>query len=346
MQLLILGGTRFLGRHLVAAALARDHDVTLFHRGNNPGAAHSHVETIYGDRHSNLAQLHGRRWDAVIDTCGYHPHAVRAAAVALAEVVPHYTFISSASVYADYSLASLDEMAPVATLTSEQWHEARAIDTSGNVSAATYGKLYGPLKVFCEQAAEEVLPGRVLIVRPGLLVGPEDYSDRFTYWVARVARGGEVLAPGRPHRVVQLIDTRDVAAWIIAMVEHQHTGLYNVTSWPPTLTMETLLTTCHIVSGNDARFTWVSEPFLHAEEVAHWTDMPLWIPEDTMPHRQGLMAVNCQKAMAAGLRCRPLHETVRDTLQWYGAQKQHEPLTAGIAADREQDLLRRWHGAP
>lgn len=343
MRLLILGGTRFLGQHLVTAALARDHEVTLFHRGHNPGIAHARVDTIYGDRRRTLAPLRGRRWDAVIDTSGYHPHAVRASAVALAEVVQHYTFVSTASVYTDYSLPRLDETAPVATLTSAQWHEAESIDTSGNVSAATYGRLYGPLKVLCEQAAEEVFPGRVLIVRPGLLVGPQDYTDRFTYWVTRVARGGEVLAPGRPHRGVQLIDTRDVATWIIAMVEHQHSGLYNVTSWPPTLTMEALLNTCRAVSGADARFTWVSEPFLHAAQVSYWTDMPLWIPEDTMPNMQGLMALNCEKATAAGLHCRPLHETVRDTLQWYVTQKQHEPLGAGIAADREQDLLRRWH---
>jgi len=343
MQLLILGGTRFLGRHLVEAARARAHDITLFHRGTNPVAARSHVETLYGDRHRDLAKLHGRRWDAVIDTCGYHPHIVRASAEALADAVQQYTFISSASVYADYSVASLDETAPVGMLTSEQWHEADAIDTSGNVSAATYGKLYGPLKALCEQVVEDMLPGRVLTIRPGLLVGPYDYTDRFTYWVARVARGGEVLAPGRPHRVVQLIDTRDVATWIITMVEHQHTGLYNVTGWPHSLTMEAMLTACRAVSGSDAHFTWVSEPFLHAEQVAHWTAMPLWIPEDTMPHMQGMMAINCQNAMAAGLRCRPLHETIRDTWQWYASQRQHEPLNAGITEDYEQHLLHRWH---
>lgn len=191
--------------------------------------------------------------------------------------------------------------------------------------------------------SREVLPGRALTVRPGLLIGPYDYTDRFTYWVARVARGGEVLAPGRPHRVVQLIDARDVATWIITMVEHQHTGLYNVTGWPHTLTMEALLTACRTVRGSDAHLTWVSEPFLHVEQVAHWTAMPLRIPEDTMPHMQGVMAINCQKAMAAGLRCRPLHETIRDTLRWYGAERQPEPLNAGITADHEQHLLHRWH---
>ena len=184
--------------------------------------------------------------------------------------------------YANYHVAGLDETAPVATLTNEQLQQANAIDTSGQVSAATYGKMYGALKVLCEQAMEDVLPGRVLSIRPGLIVGAYDYTDRFTYWVVRVARGGEVLAPGRPHRYVQFIDARDMADWIIHMVEWGHTGIYNASGWPATVTMENVLTTCRMVSASDACLTWVDEPFLLAEHVTPWTDLPLWIPEEAM----------------------------------------------------------------
>jgi len=343
MKLLILGGTRFLGYHLVTAALARQHDLTLFHRGQHAVAALPHVEMIYGDRHQDLAKLHGHQWDAVIDTSGYLPQSVRASAKALAEAMAQYTFISSLSVYADYRVSGLDETAPVATLTSEQLHQANAIDTSGPVSAETYGKMYGALKALCEQAAEDVLPGRVLRIRPGLIVGAYDYTDRFTYWAARVARGGEVLAPGRPQRYVQFIDVRDLADWIVRMVEQRHTGIYNATGLPQTMTLATMLEACRTVSASDASLTWVSESFLLAERVTPWTEMPLWLPEEAMPHMQGLMAIDCQKAQAAGLRCRALHETIRDILWWHAAQEQSRTLRAGLTADREQQLLQKWH---
>jgi len=343
MKLLILGGTRFLGRHVATAALAREHALTLFNRGQHTARLPVNVETIYGDRQRDLAKLHGRRWDAVIDTSGYLPRLVRASAEALSGVVEQYTFISSLSVYADCRAVGLDETAPVATVTSEQLQQANALDTSGQISATTYGKMYGALKALCEQAAEDVLPGRVLSLRPGLIVGAYDYTDRFTYWAVRVARGGEVLAPGRPQRYVQFIDVRDLAAWIIRMVEQRQTGIYNASGWPETLTMETVLTACRTVSASAACFTWVSDQFLLSEHVTPWTDLPLWIPEAAMPHLQGLMAINCQKAMAAGLQCRSLHETISDTLQWHTTQAQCSTLRAGLAADRERQLLRTWH---
>ncbi len=190
MKLLILGGTRFLGRHLVIAALARNHEVTLFNRGNHPSAALRGVETIYGDRNSDLAKLQGGRWDAVVDTCGYLPRTVKAAAELLSHSVDRYVFISSVSVYADKSVVGIDETAPLATLTNEQLVRANEIDSSDQASAVIYGEMYGGLKALCEQAVEEVLPNRVLIIRPGLIVGSYDYTDRFTYWVVRVARGG------------------------------------------------------------------------------------------------------------------------------------------------------------
>src|SRR4026207_89224 len=210
MKLLIIGGTRFVGRHLVAAALGRGHEVTLFNRGTQPSTL-PEVETIIGDRNKDLNKLQGRRWDAVVDTCGYLPRNIQATAEVLSGVVERYVLISSQSAYADVSAAGVDETAALKTLTDEQLERAYQIDTAGEPS---YNELYGGLKALWEQAAEHGMPQRGLIARPGLIVGPFDYTDRFTYWPLRVARGGEVLAPGRPERPVQLIDARDLAEWI------------------------------------------------------------------------------------------------------------------------------------
>ncbi|MBA2734298.1 MAG: SDR family oxidoreductase [Acidobacteria bacterium] len=341
MKLLILGGTRFIGRHLVAAALANNHEVTLFNRGNHPSAL-TGVETIHGNRNTDLAKLQNRRWDAVIDTCGFLPGAVRASAEALSDSVDRYVFISSLSVYADVSVPGTDETAPVATLTDEQLKKAEAIDSSGQVSAVNYGEMYGGLKALCEGVAEEVLPSRVLIIRPGLIVGSHDYTDRFTYWVARIARGGEVLAPGRPHRYVQLIDAQDLAGWIVKMVESKENGIFNATGLPSELTFVRMLEECQTVSGSDASLTWVSEDFLEREKVAAWSEMPLWLPEDN-PKLKGFMFVNCDKAANSGLHFRPLSETIQDTLSWREKNFPNEELKAGINSDKEQSLLRQWH---
>jgi 2'-hydroxyisoflavone reductase len=343
MKLLILGGTRFVGRHLVTAALARHHEITLFNRGKHSSAALTNVETIYGDRNGDLAKLQGRRWDAVIDTCGYLPSTVRASAEILSHSVDVYVFISSLSVYADVSRLGIDETAPIARLTSEQLERANAIDSSGQTSAVTYGEMYGGLKALCEQAAEEVLPNRVLIIRPGLIIGSYDYTDRFTYWVERVARGGEVLAPGRPGRYLQFIDVRDLSEWTVRMIERKATGVYNANSLPRNLTMERVLEECKAVSGSDASFTWVSDNFLLQEKVAPWSEMPLWMPEEDAPHVKGFMFINCDKAVAAGLSFRPLNDTIRDTLRWRETNGLNEELKAGINPDKEQRLLRKWH---
>ncbi len=343
MKLLILGGTRFVGRHLVTAALARNHEITLFNRGKHPSADLPSVETIYGDRNSDLARLQGRRWDAVVDTSGYLPRTVRASAEVLSQSVDVYVFISSLSVYADASIFGIDESAPVATLTSEQLKTANEIDSSGPVSAVTYGKMYGGLKALCEQAAEAVLPNRVLIIRPGLIVGSYDYSDRFTYWVQRIARGGEVLAPGRPDRYLQFIDVRDLAEWIVKMIERRETGVYNANSLPNTFTMERVLEECKTVSESDASFSWVDDDFLVQEKVAGWSEMPLWIPEEDTPHLKGFMFINCSKAVDSGLSFRPLNDTIRDIQTWRETDRLNEELKAGIDTAKEQRLLRKWH---
>jgi 2'-hydroxyisoflavone reductase len=328
MRLLILGGTVFLGRALVETALRRAHRLTLFNRGRSNPGLFPQVENLTGDRDGGLAILRGRRWDAVIDTCGYLPRLVRASARALAGAVDHYTFISSISVYADFSQLDMDESAPLGKLQDDTEQV-----TGGN---------YGPLKALCEQAAESEMPGRVLVVRPGLIVGPHDPSDRFTYWPWRVMQGGEVLAPGRPARQIKLIDVRDLAEWILDMLEKGATGTYNADGPASPCSMEDLLETCRTASGSQASFTWVSEPFLQEQQVGEWIEMPLWVPE-TDPQYAGFFAVSNQKAIHAGLKFRPLIDTVHATQDWATARPAEYKWRAGISREREAQLLDAWH---
>jgi 2'-hydroxyisoflavone reductase len=342
MKILILGGTIFLGRHLVDAALERGHEVTLFNRGQHGPDLYPRIERLLGDRRGDLQALGGRQWDAVIDTNGYVPSVVLASARLLAGAIGQYVFISTVSVYADVSVIGVDENAPVLTMTPEQLREVESIvpPAKGTVARA-YGEHYGALKALCEQAVEEYLPGRVLTVRPGLIVGPYDYSDRFTYWPARIARGGEVLALGRPERSVQLIDARDLAEWIIRMVEAGQMGTYNATGPAEPLSMGQILDACKQVSGSDATFTWVDEAFLLGEKVQPWSQLPLWLPEE--PELAGFNALGIERALAAGLTFRPIVETARDTLTWDATRPVGEERQAGLAADEEARLLRVWH---
>ncbi len=343
MKLLIIGGTRFVGRHLVAAALARNHEVTLFNRGTHRSEQSHEVETIIGDRNHDLAKLEGRRWDAVVDTCGYLPRSVRASAQVLSDSIDTYVFVSSISVYADVSSYGVSETAALKTLTKEQLDKANAVDPTGESSAVNYGDMYGGLKALCEQAVEAVLPNRTFTIRPGLIVGPDDYTDRFTYWVVRVANGGEVLAPGRPDRDIQFIDVRDLAEWTVRMIERRQTGVYNASGLPGTVTMERLLKECKIASESDASFAWVDEEFLLREEVGAWTELPFWLPEKAAPHMKGCMFINSDKALAAGLSFRALSDTIKDTLNWFQTNRTNEKLKAGLDPDKEQALLRKWH---
>ncbi|HJZ50545.1 MAG TPA: SDR family oxidoreductase [Roseiflexaceae bacterium] len=335
MKLLILGGTIFLGRYLVEAALAAGHDVTLFNRGQHNPELYPEVEKLRGDRDGGLAALRGRRWDAVVDTSGYLPRVARASAELLADAVDHYTFISSISVYPHFRSLGTDESAPVDTLDDP------------NIEEVT-GETYGPLKALCEQAAEQALPGRTLVIRPGLIVGPHDYSDRFTYWVRRVAQGGEVLAPERPDWHTQIIDVRDLAEWTLRMAERRLVGVYNATGPAYDLSFGQLLDTCRAVSGSDARFTWVSEQFLVEQEVGAWIELPLWIPQSD-PDMLGFSDVSCAQAIAAGLTFRDLATTVRDTLAWDATRSDEaDPPSraiqprAGLKPERERALLQAW----
>jgi 2'-hydroxyisoflavone reductase len=326
MDLLILGGTGFLGRHLVEAALGDNHRVTLFNRGLSGPDLFPAVETIQGDRDGELSVIQGRHWDAAIDTCGYVPRVVRASAALLADAVDHYTFVSSISVYQDGIEPGADEDPPVQGLEDPTFEEVT-------------GETYGGLKALCERAAEEEMPGRVLNVRPGLISGPHDPTDRFTYWPRRISAGGEVLAPDRPERRVQFIDARDLAAWIVKMAAERRTGTHNATGPDYDLQMGRLLGECEAVSGSDAEFIWVSEEFLEENGVEPFTELPLWVPREYA----GMLAVDCGKAIAAGLAFRPVSETIRDVLAWDRARTETEPA-AGLKPERERQLLSAWHG--
>lgn len=339
MKLLILGGTKFLGRHLVDAALARGHEITLFNRGLNNGDLYPEIEKLRGDRSEDLTALQGRSWDAVIDTCGYLPWQVRTSAELLADAVQHYTYISSLSIYPKFSPPGVNETTFVPELTKDQAAALSKIKTLSPAGADKLRALYGPLKVLCERAAEEAMPGRVLVVRPGLIVGPWDYHESFTSWVRRIAKGGEVLAPGRPNRPVQLIDARDLAEWIIRMIEARQTGDYNATGPDHGLTLQQLLKECAVSCGSDAKLVWVDDQFL-IDASATRNELPIWHPD---PRTYGLASVNCGKAIASGLTFRPLAETIRDTLEWDNSRPANLKQPLGIRPDRESQLLQAWH---
>jgi 2'-hydroxyisoflavone reductase len=327
MKLLILGGTVFLGRHLVAAATARGHELTLFNRGTRalelPG-----IRQLHGEREGDLGMLAGERWDAVIDTSGYLPQDVRRSAQMLAATVSHYTLISSISAYAGFSEPGMEETAALAVL-PEGAGEKRDSEA------------YGALKARCEQEVESAMPGKALIIRPGLIVGPFDPTDRFTYWPERLARGGEVLAPGRRERPVQFIDARDLADWIIRMVEARQTGTFNATGPERELGMETLLQQANTALGSAAVLTWVDDAFLQEQEAGAWMELPLWIPEDD--EMDGFLRVSNAKAVAAGLHFRPVADTVAATQAW-NQTREATDRQAGLRPEREQALLAAWHG--
>lgn len=327
MRLLVLGGTKFLGRHLVEIALRRGDEVTIFNRGQTNPGLFPEVERLRGDRYGSLEPLRGRSWDAAVDTSGYVSANVRAVVALLADAVRHYTFISSLSVYSDNTTPDQDEGGPL-----EQW-------TGGEEDARDMAT-YGARKALCEQAAEAAMPGRVLNMRAGLIVGPYDPTGRFTYWVRRVAAGNEVLAPGQPTQPVQFIDARDLAGWVLRMAEAGRAGTYNTTGPAEPFSMAELLQACRDASGSDASFTWVTEHFLVGHGVEQWSDLPLWLAAEYA----GFQTRKIDKALAAGLTFRPVVDTVRDTLEWSRAATGGE-IRAGISREREQELLRAWHGS-
>jgi 2'-hydroxyisoflavone reductase len=334
MRLLVLGGTLFLGRHIVDAAQERGHDLTLFNRGRSGPEAFADIEQIHGDRGHDLPLLARRSWDAVIDTSGYVPRNVRASTEALADSVEHYTFVSSISAYATFARAGLDEDAPVASL-SEADSDSQDVEQH-----------YGALKAACEREVQAALPGRALVVRPGLIVGPHDPTERFTYWVARLAEGGRVLVPDAPEQPMQLIDARDLADWTVRMAERRATGTFNATGPSEPLTFGSMLKRTAMATEGGSEIVWVDEQRLVEAGVEPFSDLPLWLGPERESEYRGFLDVDIRRALAAGLALRPLEQTIADTLAWVRDRTGSAPPTsgfelppAGISREREAELL-------
>lgn len=341
MKILILGGTGFIGPHMVRYALSRGHTLTLFNRGRTNPHLFPELEKLVGDRDGDLAALEGRSWDAVIDNSGYVPRHVRDSAQLLADS-GRYLFVSSISAYRD--------LAP--TGITEDYEVGRLDDpTVEEVTGATYG----PLKALCEEAVQEVFGERANIVRPGFIVGPGDPSDRWTYWPARVAMGGDMAVPGTPGDPVQFIDARDLASWVVGMLEDGVGGVFNGAGPVDPLTMGTLLETCRQVGGGDATFHWIDAEFIEEQKIF----FPIWSP--TAGDFGGAHRIDISRAIATGYRNRPLADTVRDTLEWWkGLGEENRPggaLRAGprkpgamggeaistdVMLEMERELLEAW----
>ena len=322
MKLLILGGTKFLGRATTEAALARSHEVTLFNRGETNPELFPEAEKIHGDREKDLSPLAGRTWDAVIDPSGYLPHVVRASAEALAEAVDYYLFISSVSAYDDHS-GPMTEESPRAELGEMPVDELIFGEEVNN---------YGPLKALCEDAVTAVFHDRHALVRPGLIVGPHDPTGRFTYWPHRIARGGEVLAPAPAGDKVQFVDVRDLAEWVVTLCEQQELGAFNAVR--PGMPWQELLETCRDVAGSGAELIWVDGEFLFEQGVEQWMGLPMWMHEEEW---KGIHQADVSRAIAAELTFRPVEETIRATLDQ--AETTDE---AGLTSEREAELLAAW----
>lgn len=333
LDILILGGTGFIGPHMVREALRRGHSVTLFNRGKTNAELFPDIETIIGDRDNGLDGLKGRSWDVVIDNSGYVPRHVQDSARLLETKVEHYLFVSTVSVYADFS-GAIDEDSPLATLADEQTEERT-------------NQTYGPLKALCEQRArEEMGAQRTTVLRPTYICGPGDATDRFTWWPVRTARGGEMLWPGRPADRIQIIDVRDFADFTLDCVERRTAGTYITATPENSYAIGDLLDDCRAISSASVEPLWVSEEFaLEAQRnnpVRNWGAFPVWHPQ------RGPNAMNAQliaeRARAAGLYNRPVRETARDTLAWWKTlpDSRTASLNGGLSPDYEAELIQRW----
>ncbi len=333
-KILILGGTRFIGLHMTALALERGHTLTFFNRGKTHTDKFPDIERIKGDRNGEIDGLKNREWDVVIDNSGYVPRQVRAAAELLAPRIKQYVFVSSISVYPNFSVPH-DENSPVGKLADETIEK---VD----------GETYGPLKALCEKEAEKALPGRTTVIRPGLIVGPDDNTDRFTYWPARAARGGEFIAPGAPTDAFQIIDVRDLAAFTLKAVEERTMGTYNLVSNVNEFKFGELTGACIAAANKQARpptppkATWLPAAFLEEQKVEPWSEMPVWLP--ATGDEAAFAGTSNQAALAKGLKISPLKKTVDDTLAWHLTRpaEEREKLKAGIAADKEVAVLAAW----
>ncbi len=322
MRLLVIGGTVFLGRHLVSLALTAGHQVTTLNRGSFDLQEQVNVEKLLADRNGDLSILYGRTFDAVIDTCAYHPGTVHRSLSALAGAVGTYVFISTISAYGDFSEIGLCEESPIKyTQRGEQGD-------------------YGSLKADCEKVVAQLMPERHLIIRPGLIAGPYDPTDRFTYWPARFARGGKIAVPERLERPLQFIDVRDLATWVLAKAEAQARGIYIATGPRDRFTMADLMDACQQTTRVASELVRVEDAVLLKAGVTHWTELPLWIPA-TMKNFAGVMRLDRRKAVADGLTCRRIETTIADTLAWDQTRDPAFPRKAGLSPEREAELLRQ-----
>src|SRR5712691_11659916 len=334
LRILILGGTGFTGPYQVRYALGRGHKVTTFNRGKtHPGELPAEVEQLVGDRNGKLDALKNRQWDVVIDNPTTLPSWVRDAAQILKGNVERYIFISTISVYGEVKTGP-DENAP-----TEKYEGADPYKETLEAMKAGGYKTYGPLKALSEKEAKKWFPGKTLIIRPGLIVGPRDETDRFTYWPVRIDRGGEVLAPGDPGDPVQYIDARDLAEWTIRMAENRETGIYNATGPAKELGIGGMLDGIKGALNSNATFTWADAEFLKQQKVEAWSDMPVWAGDEL-----GMARTNISRALAKGLTFRPLADTARDTLAWFKSQPQdrQSKLRAGLTPEREAEVLSAW----
>ena len=343
-RLLILGGTGFIGPHMVEYALSRGHTVTLFNRGRTNTHLFPDVEKLVGDRNDNLTALEGREWDVVLDNHTTIPRWVNQSAQLLKDSAEQYVHVSSISVYAT-DTAALTGWGDAEPASEER--ERLRIDEDSEVlvlpedheGEEITGRTYGPFKALAEQEARDVFPGRATIVRPGLIVGPGDRSDRFTYWPVRIDRGGEILVPGDGRDAVQIIDVRDLSAWIVRLAENGVAGTFNATGPESRLSMADMVNGINAVTTAPVDFTWADTEWLMEHEVRPWSDMPVWIPGDPQSY------VRIDRAMEQGLTFRSLGETSIDTIEWNKTRPEEErsQLRSGLAPEREAELLQAWH---
>jgi len=328
-KVLILGGTNFIGPHIVEAARARGHTLTLFNRGKTHAELFPDVEKLVGDRDGKLEALKNRSWDVVVDTSGFVPRIVKMSAELLAPSVGHYIFISTISVYAKHDVANADESAPLETMDDPTNEEVP--------------KHYGALKALSEKAAEAAMPGRVATIRPGLIVGPLDPTGRFTHWPARLSEGNEVLCPGDGTTPVQIIDARDLAAWVAKVIEDKTIGTYNALGPAQRMTMKQMIDGCNAAGGNKGKPVWVDAAFLEKEAVEPWSEMPAWI--DAKGEWAGFGTMANARAVQAGLTFRPIADTAKDTLGWLATLPDDERAkkrSSAIKPDKEAKVLAAW----
>ena len=341
LKILVLGGTAFLGPPFVRGAVAKGHTVTLFNRGKTNPELFKELEQLRGDREKgDLEALQGRQFDAIVDTSGYVPEHVEATAKLFRETSKHYQFISSISVYGSFGERpdTIEETAAVSTVEDDK---VKGVNTIRQAMP-----FYGALKARCEAAAEAAMPGRVSNIRPGLIVGPGDGSDRFTWWPVRLDRGGEVLAPGTPNDPSQIIDSRDLAEFMIRLAEKKVLGIYNAVGPEKPTTMAEVLYGIKAVTTAGASFTWVPNDFLTTQGVRGWRHMPIWLPPEG--RTAGFLRRSNAKALAAGLTFRPLAMTAKDTLDWHKTRPEEEQkatlegAVAGISPAKEAEVLAAW----